>query len=180
MQITLIKYHPVNLQKCFTTGGLWPLILYSLSVERFVSIWCRVVIQITLQFCVSVSQFSESRFGECNLLRKINSLTSEVQFDVANFLDNFLSSVNLVSRNPFSIGVSSRSRCRRVNMQNKILYNFNIFSWSLSSLSPLPDYSVNKMSKRKKMLVKAKFSVDFWSTNSLNAKLVPCTQAPNF
>ena len=120
-----------------------------------------------------------NRFGECNLLRKINSLTSEVQFDVANFPDNFLSSVNLVSRNPFSIGVSSRSRCRRVNMQNKILYNFNIFSCSSSSLSPLPDYSFNKVSKRKK-LVKAKFSVDFWSTNSLNAKLVLCTQAPNF
>ena len=120
-----------------------------------------------------------NRFGECNLLRKINSLTSEVQFDVANFPDNFLSSVNLVSRNPFSIGVSSRSRCRRVNMQNKILYNFNIFSCSSSSLSPLPDYSFNKVSKRKK-LVKAKFSVDFWSTNSLNAKLVPCRQAPNF
>ena len=92
-----------------------------------------------------------NRFGECNLLRKINSLTSEVQFDVANFPDNFLSSVNLVSRNPFSIGVSSRSRCRRVNMQNKILYNFNIFSCSSSSLSPLPDYSFNKVSKRKKV-----------------------------
>ena len=102
-----------------------------------------------------------NRFGECNLLRKINSLTSEVQFDVANFPDNFLSSVNLVLRNPFSIGVSSRSRCRRVNMQNKILYNFNIFSCSSSSLSPLPDYSIYKMSKKKKNVGQLKIFCGF-------------------
>ena len=91
--------------------------------------FCRVVwlFKLLFNFVFPFRNFL-NRFGECNLLRKINSLTSGVQFDVANFLDNFLSSVNLVSRNPFSIGVSSRSRCRRVNMQNKILYNFNIFS----------------------------------------------------